>query len=81
MFPSRISWNDPTTLAIACAKTVKIMTITTDVTNEHQASTPRKRMNTSVSVKIEFYACGLTSVNRDLILLGIEDFSNSVNRN
>jgi hypothetical protein len=33
----------------------------------------------AVSFKIEFYACGLTSVNRDLIILGIEDFSISVN--
>ena len=33
----------------------------------------------AVSFKIEFYACGLTSINRDLIVLGIEDFSISVN--
>lgn len=31
-----------------------------------------------MSFKIEFFACGLTSVNRDLVLLGIEDFSISV---
>ncbi|CAF3554410.1 unnamed protein product [Rotaria sp. Silwood1] len=28
-----------------------------------------------VSFKIEFFACGLTSVNRDLVVFGIEDFS------
>lgn len=33
----------------------------------------------AVSFKIEFFACGLTSVNRDLVILGIEDFSISVN--
>jgi hypothetical protein len=30
-------------------------------------------------LNIEFFACGLTSVNRDLVILGIEDFSISVN--
>ena len=29
----------------------------------------------AVAFKIQFYACGLTSVNRDLVVLGIEDFS------
>ncbi|CAF2728823.1 unnamed protein product [Rotaria sp. Silwood2] len=29
----------------------------------------------AISFKIEFFACGLTSVNRDLVLFGIEDFS------
>jgi len=33
----------------------------------------------AISFKIEFFACGLTSVNRDLVILGIEDFSISVN--
>lgn len=44
---SRISWNDPTTLAIACGKTIKIVTISTDVINEHHSATPRKRLNIS----------------------------------
>jgi hypothetical protein len=33
----------------------------------------------AISLNIEFFACGLTSVNRDLVILGIEDFSISVN--
>jgi hypothetical protein len=33
----------------------------------------------AMSFKIEFFACGLTSVNRDIVILGIEDFSISVN--
>jgi hypothetical protein len=46
IYPSRISWNDPTTLAIACAKTIKVMTITTEISHEHQSSPPKKHMNT-----------------------------------
>ena len=95
IYPSRISWNDPTTLAIACAKTIKIMMITTEISQDHQAAVPKKHMNTgwieqrqidlfdfffrlASSFKIEFYACGLTSVNRDLVVLGVEDFSITV---
>ncbi|CAF3876112.1 unnamed protein product [Rotaria magnacalcarata] len=75
VYPSRISWNDPTTLAVACAKTIKILSITTEASSEHQANAPKKHINTTMSFKIEFYACGLTSVNRDLVVFGIEDFS------
>ncbi|CAF4220284.1 unnamed protein product, partial [Rotaria sp. Silwood2] len=76
VYPSRISWNDPTTLAVACAKTIKIISISTESNYEqHQSSAPKKHMNTAISFKIEFFACGLTSVNRDLVLFGIEDFS------
>jgi hypothetical protein len=95
VYPSRIFWNDPTTLAIACAQTIKIMTITTEAHQEHQSSAPKKYMNTGLKYRyhaldsyfyfflailfnIEFYACGLTSVNRDLVILGIENFSISV---
>jgi WD40 repeat protein len=75
VYPSRISWNDPTTLVIACAQTIKIMTISIEPNQEHQSSAPKKYMNTTLSFKIEFYACGLTSVNRDLVILGVENFS------
>ncbi|CAF1151020.1 unnamed protein product [Rotaria sordida] len=75
VYPSRISWNDPTTLAIACAKTIKILSIATETNHEHQSSAPKKHMNTATAFKIEFFACGLTSVNRDLVIFGIEDFS------
>ncbi|CAF0783646.1 unnamed protein product [Adineta ricciae] len=75
IYPSRVSWNDATTLVAACAKTIKIVTIVNDPTNDHQSTVPKKSMNIVMTFKIEFYACGLTSVNRDLFLLGIEDYS------
>lgn len=34
--------------------------------------------NLVISFKIEFYACGLTSADKNLVVLGIEDFSISV---
>ncbi|UJR09415.1 hypothetical protein I4U23_013656 [Adineta vaga] len=77
IYPSRISWNDPITLVTACAKTIKILSITNEISNDHQSTIPKKRMNIVLTFKIEFFACGLTSVNRDLVLLGIEDFSNA----
>jgi hypothetical protein len=46
VYPSRISWNDPTTLVIACAKTIKIMSITSEANYEHQSASPKKYMNT-----------------------------------
>ena len=46
IYPPRISWNDPTTLAIASAKTIKIMMITTEQPGDHQSSVPKKHMNT-----------------------------------
>ncbi|CAF0780582.1 unnamed protein product [Rotaria sordida] len=46
LIPNRISWNDLTTLAIAYAKTIKIMSISTETNYEHQSSAPRKYINT-----------------------------------
>ncbi len=51
VYPSRIFWNDPTTLAIACAQTIKIMTITTEAHQEHQSSAPKKYMNTGLKYR------------------------------
>jgi hypothetical protein len=45
MYPTRISWNDPTTLAIAYAQTIKILSITTVASLDHQATLPKKQMN------------------------------------
>ncbi|CAF1302705.1 unnamed protein product [Adineta steineri] len=75
IFPSRISWNDSTTLVIAWASTVKVITITNDTMYEHQSSIPRKSINIAASFKLEFFVCGLTSINRDLVFLSIENFT------
>jgi hypothetical protein len=52
VYPSRISWNDPTTLVIACAKTIKIVTIATEPSQEHQSTAPRKYMNTGLKFSV-----------------------------
>lgn len=75
LFPSQISWNDSTTLAIACGQTIQIVKIVTETMNAHQSGAIKKYLNTIYRFKIEFYACGLTSVAGDLILLGIERFN------
>jgi len=56
MYPTRISWNDPATLAIAYAQTIKILSITTVASLDHQATLPKKQMNIGEKViKEDFY--------------------------
>lgn len=57
VYPSRISWKAPDTLAIACAKNIKIIQITAGTNYDHQSAVPRKHLNTSTIIIAIMFVC------------------------